>query len=306
MKTILRDGLESDCRVRGPGLQGWAVGRVPSRGGATRGLTILEMLVSTAMLTFIVLGLTAMFIQTQRAFKTGIKATTITDAGRTVMDMIASDMRQMSDAANTNVYNLYWTNSESFVQYDNGAPFRTNQIDEIYVLEHTNTTWLGVGYAVLNLVPNSGTSVGTLYRYQTNFNSPYLIRDPSAQFIYDIETQQFTNQAYWHRVADGVISLSLRAYDQNGNEPWVESTFYGDYATDARIFYPLPSFNNQPASNTLPNAVDVELAVLEPDALAQARSLAGAPSALNSFMTTNALTRMEVFRRRISIPVVSR
>jgi len=45
-----------------------------------RALTILEMLVSTAMLAFIVLGLTAMLIQTQKAFKTGIKQTTVTDA----------------------------------------------------------------------------------------------------------------------------------------------------------------------------------------------------------------------------------
>ena len=55
------------------------------------------MLVSTAMLSFIVLGLTAMFIQTQKAFKTGIKQTTITDAGRAIIDMIASDLSQMSD-----------------------------------------------------------------------------------------------------------------------------------------------------------------------------------------------------------------
>ena len=95
------------------------------------------------MLSFIVIGLTAVFVQTQRAFKTGIKATTITDAGRTIMDMVAADMRQMSDANNTNVMNLYWTWTENSTQYQNGLPFRTNQIDEIYVLEHTNTTWMG-------------------------------------------------------------------------------------------------------------------------------------------------------------------
>ena len=68
-----------------------------------RALTILEMLVSTAMLAFIVLGLTAMFIQTQKVFKTGIKQTTVTDAGRTIIDMIASDLSQMSDPHFTNV-----------------------------------------------------------------------------------------------------------------------------------------------------------------------------------------------------------
>jgi hypothetical protein len=272
------------------------------------------MLVSTAMLSFIVIGLTAMFVQTQKAFKNGIKATTVTDAGRTIMDMIATDMRQMSDGNNPAVTNLYWAwpanpPSIQYVQYGAGMlPFRTNQIDEIYVLEHTNTTWMGVGYAVLNLVPGSRYPFGTLYRYQTNFNLPYLTSNNFLfwPFFEALQTQDFTNQAYWHRVADGVISLKLRTYDQNGNEPWIESTDFGDYAPEAQMSYPFSSFNGQPASNTLPTAVDVELAILEPDALAQARFLTGAPAALVNFMQTNAVTKMEVFHRRISIPVVAR
>ncbi len=133
------------------------------------------MLVSTAMLSFIILGLTAVFIQTQKAFKTGIKAATVTDAGRTIMDMIAGDMRQMTDAQNIGVTNLYWSWTENSVQLNNNLPFRTNQVDAIYVLEHTNTTWIGVGYAVANLLPaNSTNFVGSLYRFETNFSGPYL------------------------------------------------------------------------------------------------------------------------------------
>jgi hypothetical protein len=273
------------------------------------GLTILEMLVSTAMLSFMIFGLTLVFVHTQKVFKSAIKATTITDAGRTIMDMVGSDMRQMSDADNTNVMNLYWSWSQNSVQYDaNGLAVRTNQVDEIYVLEHTNTGWVGVGYAVVNLLPNSGSIVGTLYRYQTNYNAPYLIGNGLFYpFLSAVETQDYTNQAYWHRVADGVISFKLRTYDQNGNEPWIESTYYGDYATEfSQISYPLTNSNRLLTSNTLPNAVDVELAILEPDALAQARGLAGVPTALNNFISSDALTKMEVFRRRVSIPVVAR
>ena len=126
------------------------------------------MLVSTAMLSFIVLGLTAVLIQTQKAFKTGIKATTVTDAGRTILDMISSDLSQMSDGQNTNVTNFCWTWASNNVAYTTGAtpsqlnPARTNQLDAIYILQHTNTTWTGVGYAVQQIV----AGVGTLYRYQ--------------------------------------------------------------------------------------------------------------------------------------------
>jgi hypothetical protein len=52
--------------------------------------------------------------------------------------------------------------------------------------------------------------------------------------------------------------------------------------------------------------VDVEIGILEPEALARARSIAGAPTALNNFMQTNALTQMEVFHRRVSILTVAR
>ena len=91
-----------------------------------------------------------------------------------------------------------------------------------------------------------------------------------------VESQTYTNAVYWHRVADGVIHLKVRTYDQNGNEPWVESTDYGndfqpgrdagDYAASSMMSYPLretvfPYFT----SNTLPNAVDVEIGILEPD-----------------------------------------
>jgi type II secretory pathway pseudopilin PulG len=269
-----------------------------------KALTILEMLVSTAMLSFIVLGLTAVFIQTQRAFKTGIKSTTVTDAGRTILDMISADLSQMSDAQNTNVVNLYWSwNSSTNVQYTNGVAFRTNQLQAIYMLEHTNTMWMGVGYAVQAVIPG----VGTLYRYQTNLDTPFVITNGLfTQFSNSVQFQNFTNENYWHRVADGVIDLKLRTFDQNGNEPYYES-YYED-APNAELSYPLRLFPYvYPfVSNTLPNAVDVEIGILEPEALARAQSIAGAPTALNNFMQTNSLTMMEVFRQRVSIPVVAR
>jgi hypothetical protein len=287
---------------------------------ATEALTILEMLVSTAMLAFIILGLTAMFIQTQKAFKTAIKASTITDAGRTIMDMIAADMRHMSDGNNPGITNLYWSWSGNSVQLiNNTTPFRTNQVDAIYILEHTNTMWMGVGYAVQNLVPGSGSTLGTLYRFETNFSAPYLLTNNLFYPFQDsVIAQNFTNSVSWHRVADGVISLKLFTYDQNGREPGVEA-YYGDWDSQGSYSYPFSITNlpvlNTPLSpydrlvNTLPNAVDVELAILEPDAMVRARALASIPSpsqAFKNYMSTNALTTMEIFRRRVSIPVVAR
>jgi hypothetical protein len=267
------------------------------------------MLVSTALLTFIVLGLTAVFVQTQKAFKTGIKSTTVTDAGRTIMEMVASDVRQMSDGNSSPVTNLpFVTNlycgwpSNGFVNYiNNNVPFRTNQLDSIYILEHTNNMWIGVGYAVQGAVGG----VGTLYRFQTNYGTPFLSNDFIRPFMSSVTQQTFTNKVYWHRVADGVIDFKLQAYDQFGNNPWanIDYSTAGNFISYPSISYP---FGFPIISNTLPNTVQLELAILEPDALVRARSLAGAPIALENYLQTNSLTAMEVFRQRISIPVVAR
>ena len=192
-----------------------------------------------------------MFIQTQKVFKTGIKQTTVTDAGRTIIDMIASDLSQMSDPHFTNVAypptpyvtlgpsqgyivngpnppNLYW----SFVpQYDlvqlvvsnNGVPVsRTNQLEDIFATVQTNNTWLGIGYTVSNWFTNSGGSaipgVGTLYRYVVQTNAPLFSTNLLfSNFNYQIGLNTFTNSLF-HRIADGVVHLKIYAFDADGNE----------------------------------------------------------------------------------------
>jgi hypothetical protein len=271
-------------------------------------LTILEMLVSTAMLTLIVLGLTAVFIQVQRAFKNGIKQSDVTDAGRTIMEMIANDLRQMSDAKNPGVPNLYWSwaGTNQLPQGSEGVMIRTNQQDELFILVHTNTIWTGIGYAVSNV----GPCLGTLYRYVFSTNAQNITNNLFEPFYASVNNQSFGTN--WHAVADGVIHLKLRAFDQNGNENEFESEV-GDYtpisANSAPAFSYPPSFlylNINPSfinSNTLPNSVELELAVLEPDAFAQAHALAFNEVAVSNFLATNAVTKVDVFRQRLTIPV---
>jgi hypothetical protein len=276
------------------------------------GLTILEMLVSTAMLSFIVLGLTAMLIQTQKAFKTGIKQNTITDSGRSIMDMVTGDLRQMSDAQNSNEFNFYWgtpVTISMITNFENGVAIRTNELNDIFILEHTNTTWIGVGYSVSNYpglgVGTSGLGVGTLYRYETNWTAlaPVFTNNLWTAFFNNIENQNpsFPN-TYWHKVADGVIDLKIRAFDQNGNE--------NDFESGTSFSYPILA-NPQdpyhyPASNTLPNSVELEFGILEPDALVRLRSLAGNSAAVMNFLSTNAAPKMEIFRQRVTVGATAR
>jgi hypothetical protein len=260
------------------------------------------MLVSTAMLAFIVLGLTAMLIQTQKAFKTGIKQNTITDSGRSIMDMITSDLRQMSDAQNTNEFNFFWGTpvTAMITNKENGVAIRTNELNDIFMLEHTNTTWIGVGYAVSNYV--QGLGIGALYRYETNWTAlaPVFTNNLYMPFHTNLISQDPTFASnYWHKVADGVIDLKIRAFDQYGNE--------NDYNSLGSYFsYPVGTVYYNTPTNHLPNSVELEFAILEPDTLVQVRGLAGIASALMNFLSSNAAPKMEVFRQRVTIPAAIR
>jgi len=295
-------------------------------------LTILEMLVSTAMLAFIVLGLTAMFVQTQKVFKTGIKQTTVTDAGRTIIDMIASDLSQMSDPHFTNVYYPIYNSVSGFpnpptldwslsglelvqVITNNGVPvYRINELEDIFAMVQTNNTWVGIGYAVSNWFTNSGggafPGVGTLYRFVTNINAPLNITNSLISgFTSALQSGTFTN---FHRIADGVVHLKIYAFDAGGNETCYESNYdafgqtsVGNYSY---LRYPVIVTNlatNVPPywTNYLPRSIDIELGILEPEAFEHVRALyaSGAAAAASNYLA-NAAGQVEIFRQHIIIP----
>jgi type II secretory pathway pseudopilin PulG len=295
-----------------------------------RALTILEMLVSTAMLSFIVLGLTAMFIQTQKAFKTGIKQTTVTDAGRTIIDMIASDLSQMSDPHFTNVYfptnglgsppTLRWSFVPAYelVQTNqNGYPLRTNELEDIFATVQTNNLWLGIGYTVSNWFTTSGggafPGIGTLYRYVGSNTAPlFPTNQLYTNYINEIGSNTFTN-AWFHRVADGVVHLKIYAFEADGNEMCWEPYYdqngqvYGFPPQDNYLQYPVIVTNSTIPityqTNYLPHSIDIELGILEPEAFEHARALftSGATNAAATFLAT-AAGQVEIFRQHIIIP----
>ncbi len=276
------------------------------------------MLVSTALLGLIIVGLTAMFIQTQKAFKMGIKQSDVTDAGRTITDMIARDLSQMADAQNPGITNLFWEwfpNNTLFQKVQSGftTQLLTNQQEEIYFLVHTNTTWMGVGYVVINQAPG----IGSLYRYlvMTNavpqvFSNSLFYSLSGAPMFWNVMTgpnlaASVTNNPYFNLIADGVVHLRIRAYDQNGNEPWVELAAENGFRPLPLVSYPLAGTNYLSWSNTLPNFIELEVGVLEPDTYTQAKAMSGNPIVQSNFMF-NAAGQTHIFRQQILIPGVQR
>src|SRR5437879_197722 len=58
--------------------------------------SLIEIMVAVALMSFIVLGLLAMFTQTQRAFRASMTQTDVLESGRIATDMIVRELGQMS------------------------------------------------------------------------------------------------------------------------------------------------------------------------------------------------------------------
>lgn len=244
---------------------------------------------ATTLLVIIVLGLTAMFLQTQRAFRGGMTQTDVMESGRTVVDMMARDFQQMTDAKDGNVVNFFYGYKYEWNQNDGNGNYRTNYLADTFGLEHINSTWFGVGYAVSNVVNggvNSGTPlIGTLYRYVYSTND-VPTENPCRLFTNGVINGSFAPN--FQRIVDGVIHMRLRAFDANG----VEITNNID-----------PTVLTLPADkpgNPIPNSVELELGILEPAVLEQVRAFGTNLSAQQLFLT-NRMGAVHMFRQQIPV-----
>lgn len=148
--------------------------------------TLIEIMVTIGLLSLIVLGLMAMFNQTQRAFRTGMKQTDVLETGRGTIDMMIRDLEQMvpSDYPYLKVNGAFYAATNFFVEPSPGfynpllnvatpppllqelpgsSYARTNLVQRFFFVSKANQDWLGTAYQVL---PDDGNfCVGTLYRF---------------------------------------------------------------------------------------------------------------------------------------------
>jgi hypothetical protein len=107
-------------------------------------------------------------------------------------------------------------------------------------------------------------------------------------------------------VADGVVDLKIRAFDRFGNESLSE--LGRDFAAVNTSFtYPAPGYTNAFGSNApagLPNSLQLEVAVLEPEALEQLRALPG--TLAQSKFLGNAAGKIQIYRQNMPVPAATR
>jgi len=259
--------------------------------------SLLEIMVAVALLAVIIVGLLAMFYQVQRAFRAGTAQADVMEGGRATMSLLTRELQEMAATDVEFTTNFLVVPSESpplppdarTVQVLPSGVARMNFLRDLCFMTRVNDEWIGTAYRVSNAVESVETlGVGTLYRLverRTNDSNPQIRRQITSElsrFISEATPRTTTN---FHQVLDGVVHFSAEAYDTNGMI--FTNAFFG-------MGY---GFTN----GMLPAYVDLEMAILEPGAVAKFRARAD-----NSIgQATNYLARQSgrthLFRQRIAI-----
>jgi type II secretory pathway pseudopilin PulG len=275
--------------------------------------TLVEVLVSMAILIIIILGMMEVFTHTQTAFRANLTQTDVMEGGRDVMDLIKSDLQEMTpsgDFGATNFYANVDPRINPLIQLLAGSGNqRTNVIENFFILSRKNVNgsdcWVGTGYAVIT---NSSSGLYSLYRFTTtppypvmtsapqlvfrNFNNP----NATNNFIDFLNT--ITNASH---LMDGVVSLTVHAFDTNG--VWMNSQNWrnGLVSSNNILYQPLQFGEGgfYMFSNMLPASVEVEMGVLEDRTLQHAESLLTAADQMNYL--SNHVGQVHIFRQRIPI-----
>jgi type II secretory pathway pseudopilin PulG len=273
----------------------------------TRAFTLIEIMVVVTLMTVMILGLVAMFNQTQKAFKAGMTQVDVLEAGRMATDLIARELGEMTPSYHDFTVNFYAQipNYRPLLQtLPASGSLRINLQESLYFLSRENQTWKGIGYFVRDgssFYANPGL-VGTLYRFETNnqvaqfaWNSPNLFPGFTVA----------TNPPFLHisKILDGVVHFRIRTYDTNGMWMTGGTNYYGPNITvnnsGAAVAGPgevgLYAFTN----NAVPAYVEFELGILEPGTLARYRSIPDATIQSN-FLASHA-GNVHLFRQRIAI-----
>jgi prepilin-type N-terminal cleavage/methylation domain-containing protein len=310
----------SECRISGGNLAAdasWSkIRHPPSAIRHSNGFTLVEVMVVVVLLSVIVLALMAVFNSTQTAFRAGVTDAGVLESGRAAMDLMTGDLRAMSPSfgrsnnfGGANFYavvtNYASPPSPLYQPMVGGGSTRTNVLENFYILSRGNAngvpTWYAVGYAVATNAPPG--PLYSLYRFSTNY--PVAAFDPALLVVAYFNF--LTNITSGSHLMDGVVALTVRAYDVHGGQMTTNVIYSGgQIATNKNVFYFPPAWGQVGFimfSNTLPASVEIEMGVLEDRALQRAGSLSGNFLAQSNYLSGGA-GQVHVFRQRVSIPNV--
>lgn len=283
-----------------------ANGRQPTRPPQRNpgAFSLIEILVVVGLLSVIILGLVAMFGQTQRAFRTGLAQSDVLEAGRAATDFLARDVAQARPSGLPYVTNFHaWIPLQTPVKLDlpGSAQQRINFVMDLFFLSRENQRWTATGYTVRDardVTQRPADGMGTLYRYTVENLLPENLAGQADLFLRSSQTN-------FSRVADGVVHFRVRAYDPQGN--WITNELPNNlnfHKSDVRWSTLVPGEIGLYVfkSNAVPAALEIELGFLEVRALERLRAIPNANLRLDRLREQAG--RVHIFRQRVAIPAV--
>jgi len=310
----------------------------PAGSRSQRGFSLIEILVVVALLSVIILGLVAMFHQTQKALLSTTTQVDILESGRAAADLVVRDFEQMTPSQMQNCTNFYSGFAPAFLLEQNladASELRTNRLEEVFFLTHNNLQWQGVGYFVDTSTPplNRGDTyvdtvqqfgIGSLYRYETNSVGPYVIKTPfpvtPAGLLGDYLSMRTLDKnmllnpppsAAWpvppaqpirvRKIVDGVVHFRVRAFDTQGR---LLPTAGAPIPQNTIVYTNSLSEDcfYTFTSNAMPAYVELELGVLQNRTLERLKTFSDNidPKAARKFLAAHA-AQVQLFRQRIPI-----
>lgn len=269
-----------------------------------RGFSLLELLVAVSLLVVLMVGLLAMFGQTQRAMRTGITQVDVMEGGRVAMELMSREVQELAPTKVGFVTNFFASAvaaSTPLVLELPGSKARTNELDQFFFLSRTNLDdWVGIGYRV----DDPGEGVGTLYRFTTNYSNRGLSSGtlPQPARVFDqlrIRRADGAIDPRFRRVLDGVVHLRVLVYDARGEvyNPFLLALT--NSPNSVREVLINPNYTRFAFLNgRVPAYVEIELGVLEPAVYQQYRAQ---PTELRQRFLEGKAGHVHVFRQRIPI-----
>jgi len=296
----------SSVESRESNLSGSGLSTVDRR--SSTAFTLVEIMVVVTLLSLIVLALMSVFSSTQQAFRSSITQTDVMEGGRSAIDFMAADLRSIVPSAVNNPNDVHFfvmvTNYsvppspllQSLVGSVNGA-LRTNVLENFFILARGNADgvpmWFGIGYAVTTNASPGG--LYSLYRFATNH--PVAGVDPSIMFTQDLTNFLLNVGRRGSHLMDGVVHLTVRAYDTNG--VWMNFAYTNamGFSNTAALYGETPF---RMYNRVVPASVEVEMGVLEDRTLQRAESLSGSTTAQSNYLV-GAAGKVHIFRQRVAV-----
>jgi type II secretory pathway pseudopilin PulG len=287
-------------------------GRRPAIWRRATAFTLVEIMVVMVLLSVIVLGLTAMFNQTQRAFRAGLAQTDQLEGGRMFNDLLLRDLQQITPSGETNGVNFY-AQIPNYPLLQQILPAssipRTNVLENLFFLTRMNQTWSGIGYMVRTNsdfgLAETPDWAGTLYRFEVDVAASEIQGNADMPYVTFLNS---TNRFNFSKVLDGVVEFRVRCFDTNGtllvgnNLP----ALAGNNLTNSFVvisnstsLVPGEVQSYAFSNNIVPAYVEVELGVLEPAVLKRYNSIPDGITRSN-FLANHA-GNVQLFRQRVAI-----